>query len=435
MVLDLRTPSVDGAAIKTPIVESETTVCLQLAHFLDDRQTAVTFFIMKYYACVVACWALLAVVGRATPAKIEGLEQTQEIGDVNDREPRLFFQFFTITPDSCTTNINTQGICYSATDCKNLGGTASGSCAVGFGVCCTFSRSCESSTNVSQTLFQNPGYPAATTTVLDACRLKVYPVNSNICQIRLDLTDFSFPQPDIEGECVTDFLQVIGGVTNTPLICGENFGQHLYVDVSPDFGSVTINVVASAPGAKWNISVTQIECNSENRAPAGCLQYFTNTKGTIKSFNYDATTFPNSTPPTATTQLASQVYGVCIKPQSGFCSVSYKKTSGLVNDYTFSTTGDASIYPPGDPLPGKAGSADCTTDYLMILGGTITDANYVVISADRYCGFNFPSKVETSVQPFVLYVVTDAQETTYADSQLIDGPNVGFSVDYRMQAC
>ncbi|XP_018019030.1 uncharacterized protein LOC108675520, partial [Hyalella azteca] len=348
------------------------------------------------------------------------------------------FQFITISPDICTTTANTQGICYSAADCTNLQGTASGTCAAGFGVCCTFTRNCESSTNVNGTLFQNPEYPSATTTAPGSCKLTVVPVNENICQIRLDLMEFTLAQPDENGVCADDFLQVTGGTTTIPAICGQNNLQHMYVEVSPGSGSVSINVDTFTAGAKWNISVTQIECSSPYRAPAGCLQYFTNTHGTIKSFNYDATTFtsPTTPPPatTPTTQLASQVYGVCIKSQSGYCSVAYTKTSATPNDYTFSLSDD-----PG-PLPvgaiGSIGSTDCTTDYLMIPMGIITNVPaYPATSADRYCGINFPSKVETSIQPFALYVVTDDTETNYADPALNDGPNVGFSIDYRMKAC
>ncbi|XP_018015877.1 uncharacterized protein LOC108672681, partial [Hyalella azteca] len=185
-----------------------------------------TIFTMKYYSCAIACWALLAVVGRATPAKIEGLEQTQEIDDVNDRDPRPLFQFITISPDICTTTANTQGICYSATDCTNLQGTASGTCAAGFGVCCTFTRNCDSSTNVNGTLFQNPEYPSATTTAPGSCKLTVVPVNENICQIRLDLMEFTLAQPDENGVCADDFLQVTGGTTTIPAICGQNNLQH-----------------------------------------------------------------------------------------------------------------------------------------------------------------------------------------------------------------
>ncbi|XP_018019031.1 uncharacterized protein LOC108675521 [Hyalella azteca] len=347
----------------------------------------------------------------------------------------ILFKFISVAHDSCITTSNTQGICYSATDCTNLQGTASGTCAAGLGVCCTFTRNCESSTNINGTLFQNPEYPSVTTAALAACRLKVSPVNNNICQIRLDLTDFSIGQPNAEGVCVTDFLQVTGGATNIPLICGENAGQHLYLDVSPDFGSITINVDTSTVGAKWNISVTQISCNSPYRAPSGCLQYFTSTFGTIKSFNYDAKTTSTTTAPTATTQLANQEYGACIKSQTGFCSVVYSKTSGVSADYSFSMTDDPGSYAPGTVIPGMVKSSNCSTDYLVIPSGIIADTNLIysnITAADRYCGANFaasPDTIASKVQPFVLYVVTDGTEVG------IDGYNVGFSIDYRMQAC
>ncbi|XP_018015878.1 uncharacterized protein LOC108672682 isoform X2 [Hyalella azteca] len=298
---------------------------------------------------------------------------------------------------------------------------------------CQIPLTCESSTNINGTSFQNPGYPLVTTTPQYSCRHKVYPVNSNICQIRLDLTEFLLAQPDIDGVCVKDFMLVTGGATNIPQICGLNSEQHLYLEVTPDFGSVTINVDTSAAGAKWSIAVSQIECNSPYRAPAGCLQYFTNTYGTIKSFNYDATTFRFGTAPLDTTQLANQEYGVCIKSHLGYCSVVYTKSTeyfySLFYDYSFSLTGDPSIVLPA------VGSADCTTDYVMIPKGVIHDPNYAVTTADRYCGANFPSKVETSVQPFVLYVVTDGLEASYVNETYRDGPNVGFSIDYRMLPC
>ena len=41
--------------------------------------------------------------------------------------------------DECTTDTNSvRGVCYSDDDCGTKGGTASGTCASGFGVCCLF---------------------------------------------------------------------------------------------------------------------------------------------------------------------------------------------------------------------------------------------------------------------------------------------------------
>ena len=40
--------------------------------------------------------------------------------------------------DACNTTLGLAGVCYTATECASLGGSSSGSCARGFGVCCTF---------------------------------------------------------------------------------------------------------------------------------------------------------------------------------------------------------------------------------------------------------------------------------------------------------
>ena len=40
--------------------------------------------------------------------------------------------------DACNTTLGLAGVCYTATECASLGGSSSGSCASGFGVCCTF---------------------------------------------------------------------------------------------------------------------------------------------------------------------------------------------------------------------------------------------------------------------------------------------------------
>ena len=38
--------------------------------------------------------------------------------------------------DGCNSSSGLNGTCYSSADCSNLGGSAFGSCASGFGVCC-----------------------------------------------------------------------------------------------------------------------------------------------------------------------------------------------------------------------------------------------------------------------------------------------------------
>jgi hypothetical protein len=45
-------------------------------------------------------------------------------------------------------------------------------------------------------------------------------------QLRVDFLDFDLAQPDVRGQCVDDYLEVIDSITVVPKICGENSDQH-----------------------------------------------------------------------------------------------------------------------------------------------------------------------------------------------------------------
>ncbi|XP_059089510.1 uncharacterized protein LOC131885470 [Tigriopus californicus] len=72
------------------------------------------------------------------------------------RQKRLFsiFNIVTFKNDVCTTTGtgNLQGTCLTSTECTAKGGSSSGNCAAGFGVCCLFSVSgaCTSAQTISQ---------------------------------------------------------------------------------------------------------------------------------------------------------------------------------------------------------------------------------------------------------------------------------------------
>ena len=46
------------------------------------------------------------------------------------------FTIVSFKNEACQSGTGNNGTCYSSSDCSKLGGTASGSCASGFGVCC-----------------------------------------------------------------------------------------------------------------------------------------------------------------------------------------------------------------------------------------------------------------------------------------------------------
>ena len=90
--------------------------------------------------------------------------------------------------EECTSSSSstTIGTCYTTTECTSRSGTASGTCASGFGVCCVSSTStCGSSISTNITYIRNPGYPSSVTpTATGTCSVTVRKTSDNICQLR-----------------------------------------------------------------------------------------------------------------------------------------------------------------------------------------------------------------------------------------------------------
>lgn len=78
---------------------------------------------------------------------------------------------------------------------------------------------------------------------------------------------FSLAQPDGTGHCLYDVLLIQGGGGGTISLCGENSGQHVYVDF---FDNQDINIIINTNTAvtmerKWTIRISQIACNCPTR--------------------------------------------------------------------------------------------------------------------------------------------------------------------------
>ncbi|KAF2354612.1 CUB domain [Trinorchestia longiramus] len=371
---------------------------------------------------LLGCWAVV----QASPASLGAQRENSLAAKVapSDNDASIQNRFFIqISPEQCTGSSGETGICRSSKDCAKKGGQSVGKCSLfNLGVCCvsetSSTQTCNSRTSSQEATFVNPDYPNVQTTAVGACSMTVS-AGSNTCQLRLDMTEFSLAQPDGEGVCATSYLTVTGGST-VPRICGENAGQHMYVDVTSG-GDIALNVAAQSSDEKWSIKVTQIPCNSADRAPTGCLQYFTTTSGTISSFNYDSSTT------TKILHLSDQSYGVCIKSQSGYCSITYSQTPGS----DFSLTFDPNVLPPSISPPPFV-DTDCTTDYIIIPAATITDNSGFVAApapttASSFCGLAFPGAT-TSFRPYILNFVSDGNEGG-------DIGNKGFQLDYTLNSC
>ncbi|XP_058792284.1 uncharacterized protein LOC131664866 isoform X2 [Phymastichus coffea] len=339
---------------------------------------------------------------------------------------KRFFPLFSVIrfPNSqCTASNSFNGTCYTRRECFAQGGTALGSCANGFGVCCVFQKSCGATTSANNTYFINPSYPT-TFDGGDRCMLMVQKYSANVCQLRLDFLDFSLAQPTSEGICDYDLLSVSGGSSRVPRICGENSDQHVYVDYD-GLNPIAISIDASSEYSfkrRWNIRVQQIACDSATKAPSGCLQYYTATSGIVMSFNYGTinNARPNATIPIGTREMADLNYGACVRLASGYCSLKWS----LIEENSFSISGN-----------GTSGTAtfgsNCITDYIIIPNAAEVNTSISTLTADRFCGSAFTPKI-TTLKPYVLYVITDSNET---NSTTPDTENKGFALMYRQMIC
>jgi len=292
----------------------------------------------------------------------------------NEREEKLIstFQIVRFPNDVCVGSNSRNGTCYTSAECSDKGGTSSGSCADGFGVCCTFLIStCGSTASENITYWTQPSTVSSGT-----CKLTVCPMSDDICSIRLDLTTFVITGPSTRtvaqlnrrfgqtagvfdtaattqsieyigstqgSTCQADIFTVQGASssTNPPAVCGTLTGQHMYVEADADRCNVlTFALAASAPTVTmtnsmgiatlatrtWDITATQIECTSLTLPPPGCTQYFwsspTAAVYTLKSNNL-LTSGTSS-------HLGNQHDRFCIRRERGKCTGCFYATAANV---------------------------------------------------------------------------------------------------------
>jgi hypothetical protein len=299
--------------------------------------------------------------------------------ELQDRTKKDFSLFSVVTfkNEECTSETTLTGgartgTCYTTSECSDKGGTKSGNCASGFGVCCVFINSASSTTAAStisenRTWLRNTEYPSyATATTAQTITYTVNKMQSDICQIRLDFTMFQIAGPGNTNEqvvgataythCTRDTLVVTTtersttGVADPGVICGSITGEHLYFDVTAtasDTLTITLNTVATATitpalaNRIWDFRVSQITCYDTYRAPPGCQRYLMEDAGTITSLNFQrVTTTPTTTAPIPQNtglELAGQRLNTCIRRSKGMCCVEYQ----LCTHYGGIALGDA----------------------------------------------------------------------------------------------
>merc|ERR1739846_241042 len=205
------------------------------------------------------------------------------------------------------------------------GGTASGNCASGFGVCCFTTVTAAGAITNNVTYIQNEGFPTAvlgTAPVTAATRAFAVQGGENICQVRFDFEAATVFEQPAGGVCGGDQDEITVDQTSTTIgsfqnLCGTLSGQHIYVENDGANPAATLNIDTSATvlARSWKILVRTIECDSPSKAPGGCLQYFTGTSGNIVSFNAG----------TNGAMLDDLLYSVCIRREANMCSYTVRE--------------------------------------------------------------------------------------------------------------
>merc|ERR1712109_358816 len=394
-----------------------------------------------------------------------------QLEDGQDREAKILpiFQVVKFPNDVCAGS-SRNGTCYTAEECSSKSGTNDGSCASGFGVCCTFALSCGGSSSENQTYLVQ----SSVTSLTSPCTYSICKCSTNICRIRFDFTTFVLASAtagttvsatntaagsqigNAMGDCLTDSFSITSqGTFGTPVICGSNGGYHMIVDASTDCAQANFQIGGlTTTSRKWNIRVTQYACGDYDMSGwPGCLQYYTSTASTIQNF-----AFPTSatTVTSGVTHLSNQKYDICIRRAKSYCYICYsewKAGTAVIAQGSFGLSVSPSI-------ASQAGTnTACTSDYIAIPYGNsaaiaaITAPATEATFANSYCGrfFHYTSAktAGTTVcsrrSPFTVGVNFDSNEVTSIskvdakastrEESEFPGGITGFKLIYFQVAC
>uniref|UniRef100_A0A1B6E6U2 CUB domain-containing protein n=2 Tax=Clastoptera arizonana TaxID=38151 RepID=A0A1B6E6U2_9HEMI len=345
---------------------------------------------------------------------------------IKRRLPKLLnlFTLIQFPNEACVTINGTGGMCYHSSQCEKFGGRADGLCAYGYGVCCSIEKSCGGSTIVNGTYFTGPNSATEQSSGIYACIFHIYKIQPIVRQLYIYLEYFEFASP-INGNCVIDRFVVTGQNSNNviPSICGNNSGQHLYVDVSSASGPIVLTVLSSgAQGLpKFRIRIFQLKEGDQLLAPYNCLQYYSSKEGVIKSFNYQITgNNLNST----YNYMNNLNYVICIKKEDKYCSISYSNIDANGEEYPFELINIDENGMMTVPV-GQAGveTYNCPDDY-------------IIISGSRLCGYKL-NDASTNPDFFMNYQVTDMTNgpfilNVHTDSSI---SGRGFRLVYKQNCC
>jgi len=386
-----------------------------------------------------------------------------------DRDARFsIFQIIKFANEPCVGSTR-NGTCFTKQECEDQGGTESGSCADGFGTCCSVVLDEGGSSSLNQSYIVQA---SSTSLTAGPMTYTICPCSTDVCRIRFDFTQMTLSAPDAPatgagtaaggdeasatGDCLIDTFSITGPMGGSPVICGTNEGQHMIVDTDGS-SCVTVNfgIGASSTTRQWDIMTTQYRCGEEAGGPPGCLQYHNSATGSFRSFNFPSQA-RGATVSDDVVHLSNQRYSICIRKPAGASYICYipctsQQTAAADDQQSFglSLSGAAAAQ-------SVVGDTECSTDYIEIMGGT-SIANVGIAGFiggnNLFCGRSFNSATDvaatiiasvcTTSVPFRVRVNFDSDEhnsgsnvaivdTNASDGEYLTRPGgiIGFSLCY-----
>jgi len=374
---------------------------------------------MKYYWSYLIIWCL--------PIFISVFRLTEAVDDRIKKNVGIF-NVVKFANDACSSNDGKNGTCYTKDECEEREGTSSGTCAEGYGVCCTFIMGCGSRK------YENVTYFESTKGLTGMCNADVCKCSDAVCQLRLDFTTFTLTGPasltdtlntlqtilngvPIAGggvassgltRCDTDQFSVTApGSHGSPVICGVNTGAHIFIDASDSCNTMSFHIGSESGTAtrEWAIRITQYVCDSLNLAPDGCLQYYYgSTTGMIQTFNYEGGM-----------HLANQNQNICIRREKNQCRICYSsgptdfavsgtKLASTVASMAMAAVGKSSLCCGYGSDGAKSSKGyDCVIIPMATKQATISAEIGAsmgnMLAGDEFCGSFFGSKTTAAITP------------------------------------
>jgi len=129
----------------------------------------------------------------------------------------------------------------------------------------------------------------------------------------------------------------------------------------------------------WKILVKCVDCESNNRAPMGCNQYFTEASGRISSFNG-----PQAITDGTHIMLANMDYSICFRQIPGMCGVRLTQTRQSPGDapdsFELVTTANTAVAAQS----AKTG-AGCAVQFIRVPDAVVKTAAGASTNPRRVC--------------------------------------------------